>query len=102
MKRGVKKTLQELVSDDTLTKYEEGLQVPDWKLVLLQAMARVSGKAWQSVINITGLGRTRETKIVTALVQSSFFFLPRPLTTTKVEQIPTQTNCLKFSLVVFM
>lgn len=58
VKRGVKRTVEELVGDDTLSKYVESLRVPDWKLVLFQTMARVSGKTWQSVINITGLGRT--------------------------------------------
>ena len=57
-KRGVKRTVEELVGDDTLSRYVETLRVPDWKLVLFQTMARVSGKTWQSVINITGLGRT--------------------------------------------
>lgn len=58
VKRGVKRTVEELVGDDTLSKYVESLRVPDWKLVLFQTMARVSGKTWQSMINITGLGRT--------------------------------------------
>lgn len=58
VKKGVKRTVQELVGDDTLSKYVECLRVPDWKLVLFQAMVRVSAKTWQSVINITGLGRT--------------------------------------------
>ena len=58
VKKGVKRTVEELVGDDTLLKYAESLRVPDWKLVLFQAMARVSERTWQSVINITGLGRT--------------------------------------------
>ena len=58
VKRGVKRSVEELVGDDTMTKYVECLRVPDWKLVLFQAMARVSAKTWQSVINITGLGRS--------------------------------------------
>lgn len=55
VKKGVKRTVEELVGDDTLFKYVESLRVPDWKLVLFQTMARVSAKTWQSVINITGL-----------------------------------------------
>ena len=58
VKRGVKRSVEELVGDDTMTKYVECLRVPDWKLVLFQAMARVSAKTWQSVINITGLARS--------------------------------------------
>ena len=55
VKRGVKRSVEELVGDDTMSKYVACLRVPDWKLVLFQAMARVSSKTWQSVINITGL-----------------------------------------------
>lgn len=55
VKRGVKRSVEELVGDDTMTKSVECLRVLDWKLVLFQAMARVSAKTWQSVINITGL-----------------------------------------------
>lgn len=52
MKRGVKRTVEELVGDDTFLEYVESLQVPNWNLVLFQAIARVSAKT------ITGLGRT--------------------------------------------
>ena len=55
VKRGVKRSVEDLVGDDTMSKYMACLRVPDWKLVLFQAMARVSAKTWQSVINITGL-----------------------------------------------
>nr|XP_058944011.1 uncharacterized protein LOC131772125 [Pocillopora verrucosa] len=58
VKMGVKRSVEELVGDDTMSKYVACLRVPDWKLVLFQAMARVSSKTWQSVINITGLRRT--------------------------------------------
>ena len=65
VKKGVKRSVEELVGDNTLLKYVESLRVPDWKLVLFQAMARVSTKTWQSVINITGLGRTGVRNLVT-------------------------------------
>ena len=68
VKKGVKRTVEELVGEDTLHKYVESLRVPDWKLVLFQAMARVSAKAWQSVINITGLGRAGVRNLVTCLL----------------------------------
>ena len=55
VKRGVKRSVEDLVGDDTMSKYMACLRVPDWKLVLFQAKARVSVKTWQSVINITGL-----------------------------------------------
>ena len=65
MKRGVKRSVEELVGDDSLQKYVESLRVPDWQLVLFQAMARVSAKTWQPLINVTGLGRTGVRNLVT-------------------------------------
>lgn len=44
VKMGVKRSVEELVGDDTMSKYVACLRVPDWKLVLFQAMARVSSK----------------------------------------------------------
>ncbi|CAH3163324.1 unnamed protein product, partial [Pocillopora meandrina] len=69
VKRGVKRSVEELVGDDTMSKYVACLRVPDWKLVLFQAMARVSSKTWQSVINITGLGRTGVRCLVTLVLR---------------------------------
>ena len=59
----------ELVGNDTMSKYVACLRVPDWKLVLFQAMARVSSKTWQSVINITGLRRTGVRCLVTLVLR---------------------------------
>ena len=69
VKRGVKRSVEELVGDDTMSKYVACLRVPDWKLVLFQAMARVSSKTWQSVLNITGLGRTGVRCLVTLVLR---------------------------------
>ena len=44
VKRGVKRSVEELVGNNTMLKYVECLRVPDWKLVLFQAMARVFSK----------------------------------------------------------
>ena len=69
VKMGVKRSVEELVGDDTMSKYVACLRVPDWKLVLFQAMARVSSKTWQSVINITGLRRTGVRCLVTLVLR---------------------------------
>ena len=79
VKRGVKRSVEDLVGDDTMSKYMACLRVPDWKLVLFQAMARVSAKTWQSVINITGLGRTGVRCLATlVLLQKNKLFLRKP------------------------
>lgn len=57
VKRGVKRTVEDLVGEETLGKYVETLRVPDWVLLYFKAKARVSGRTWQAVINITRLGR---------------------------------------------
>ena len=58
VRKGVKRTVEELVGDDTFSRYMESLHVPDWVLLYFKAKARVSGNTWQAVINITKLGRT--------------------------------------------
>ena len=58
VKRGVKRGVEELVGEETLDRYVESLRVPDWILLYFKTKARVSGRTWQAVINITGLGRT--------------------------------------------
>ena len=56
-RRGVKRAMQDLAGE-TYEKYVESLRVPDWRLVLFKTKARISGNTWQTVINLTQLGRT--------------------------------------------
>lgn len=58
LKKGVKRTVEELVGDETFSLYVESLRVPDWVLRYFKTKARISGNTWQAVINITKLGRT--------------------------------------------
>ena len=58
LKKGVKRTVEELVGDETFSLYMESLQVPDWVSPYFKAKARISGNTWQAVINITKLGGT--------------------------------------------
>ena len=58
LKKGVKRTVEELVGDETFSLYVESLRVPDWVLLYFKTKARISGNTWQAVINITKLGRT--------------------------------------------
>lgn len=57
-KKGVKRTMLDLVGEGTYSKYVESLRVPDWILVYFKTKAQISGRMWQAVINITKLGRT--------------------------------------------
>lgn len=58
LKKGVKRTVEELVGDETFSLYVENLRVPDWVLLYFKTKARISGNTWQAVINITKLRRT--------------------------------------------
>ena len=46
------------MSDETYSKYVEGLRVPDWVLLYFKTKSRISGHTWQAIINVTKLGRT--------------------------------------------
>lgn len=58
IRRGVKRTVEDLVGEETFSKYVESLRVPDWILLYFKTKARISGNTWQAVLNITKLGRT--------------------------------------------
>ena len=58
LKKGVERTVEELVGDETFSLYVESLQVPDWVSPYFKTKARISGNTWQAVINITKLGGT--------------------------------------------
>ena len=57
-KRGIRKTFEELLGEDTLDKYINSMRVPDWVLVYFKIKARISDSTWQTAINFTNLGRT--------------------------------------------
>ena len=57
-KRGIKKTFEELLSEEALDKYINSMRVPDWVLVYFKLKARISDSTWQTAINFTNLGRT--------------------------------------------
>ena len=56
-RKGVKRAMKDLTGEETYAKYVESLRVPDWVL-FFETRARISCHTWQSVINITKLGRT--------------------------------------------
>lgn len=57
-KRGIRKTFEELLSDETLSNYFSSIRVPDWVLLYFKIKARISDSTWQTAINFTKLGRT--------------------------------------------
>ena len=57
-KRGIRKTFEDLLSEDTLSNYFSSMHVPDWVLLYFKIKARISDSTWQTAINFTKLGRT--------------------------------------------
>lgn len=57
VKKGVKRGLQTLVPD-VLQQYMQQFRVPDWVLLYFKLEAKVPDEGWQTMINLTKLGRT--------------------------------------------
>lgn len=49
-KRGISKTFEDLLSDETLSNYFSSIRVPDWVLLYFKLKARISDSTWQTVI----------------------------------------------------
>ena len=55
LKKGVKRSVEDLMGEGTFNKYVESLRVPLWILLYFKMKA---GWTWQAFINITKLGGT--------------------------------------------
>jgi len=55
VRKRVKRTVEDLIGEETFTKYVGSLRVPDWILLYFKTKARFPGKTWQAVLNITKL-----------------------------------------------
>ena len=73
VKKGVKRAVEDLVGEETYSKYVARLRVPDWVLLYFKTKGRISGNTWQSVLNITSLGRTGVTVTCLCFVFRGFF-----------------------------
>ena len=56
-KKGVKRGLEAIVPD-VLQQYLHQFRVPDWVLLYFKLEARIPDEGWQTMINLTKLGRT--------------------------------------------
>ena len=61
-KKGVKRGLEGLVPD-VLQEYLHQFRVPDWVLLYFKLEAKIPDEGWQTMINLTKLGRTRVSHI---------------------------------------
>ena len=55
--RGIKRTFAELISEDAWEKRMAEIRVPDWQCLLLKLQGKIPDESWQSLINVTKLGK---------------------------------------------
>ena len=68
---GAKKGMSELLSSETHARLFKSKRVPDWVLLYLKLQTRLPDSAWQTMLNLTGLGKGRGVSRVQ--YKSSFF-----------------------------
>ena len=56
--KGSKGGLSELLSPDTYQRIVDGMRVPDWVLLYFKLQAKIPDAAWQTLLNLTHLGRS--------------------------------------------
>ena len=55
---GAKKALSLTLSERSNSMLPEALRMPDWTYILLKVRTKISDSAWQTLLNLTQLGRT--------------------------------------------
>ena len=61
--KGPKKGLTELLLPDTYKNILDSMRVPDWVLLYFKLKARLPDDAWQTLLNLTQLGKSRVCKL---------------------------------------
>ena len=56
--KGTKKGLSQLLSPETQTRIFESMRVPDWVLLYFKLQTRLPDSAWQTLLNLTRLGKS--------------------------------------------
>lgn len=74
VKKGVKRGLQTLVPD-VLQQYMQQFRVPDWVLLYFKLEAKVPDEGWQTMINLTKLGRTGVSQSELIILLPNRFFV---------------------------
>lgn len=57
-KKGIKGALEEVFSEDKWMTYLKTMRQPDWTLLYFKLAAKIPDEAWQTLLNITQLGRS--------------------------------------------
>ena len=61
--KGSRKGLTELLLPDTYQKFLDSMRVPGWALLYFKLKARLPDDAWQTLLNLTQLGKSRVCKL---------------------------------------
>jgi len=62
--KGSKRAFDEILSDHALQSFLAGLRVPDWALLYFKLSSMIADDAWQTMLNITHLGRSGVSEIL--------------------------------------
>ena len=57
--KGSKKGLSELLSSETYSRIMKSMRVPDWVLLYFKLQTRLPDSAWQTLLNLTQLGKSK-------------------------------------------
>ena len=62
--KGTQNTLRALLTEEVQEELISGMRVPDWTLLYLKLLTRTPDAAWQTLLNVTHLGKIRVSEIL--------------------------------------
>lgn len=62
--KGTQNTLRALLTEEVQEELISGMRVPDWTLLYLKLLTRTPDAAWQTLLNVTHLGKSRVSEIL--------------------------------------
>ena len=82
--RGSKRGLSDLLSSETHSRLFASMRVPDWVLLYFKLQARLPDSAWQTLLNLTQLGKSGVSNIIKSIIIIRAVSLERCKTKTKI------------------
>ena len=62
--KGTQNTLRALLTEEVQEELISGIRVPGWTLLYLKLLTRTPDAAWQTLLNVTHLGKRRVSEIL--------------------------------------
>ena len=69
--KGAKKGFSELLSSETNNRIMKSMRVPDWVLLYFKLQTKLPDSAWQTLLNLTQLGKSGVSLLSDSSVQYS-------------------------------